>query len=236
MLRMGKYDEAIADYDASLQIDSSKVASLYGRGMAKRRKGDYAGGNIDIAAAKAVKPSITARVRALRPAAAAHRAVRSPDAPAAGDAVGARPPRELIRRGFRPVRGRRNLEPAAHSIRCYGVWNGGVECSSKSDIKEHMEVLGSDGQHVGTVDHLEGSNQIKLDPRRSEGRRQAPSDPDGLGGSCRQTRPSQEVEQGRPGAVEEPRPDRATITSVSSQNPARPGFVLLGAAVLWMEP
>ena len=29
-------------------------------------------------------------------------------------------------------------------------------------IKEHMEVLGSDGQHVGTVDHMEGSNQIKL--------------------------------------------------------------------------
>jgi hypothetical protein len=25
-----------------------------------------------------------------------------------------------------------------------------------SDIKEHMEVLGSDGAHVGTVDHLEG--------------------------------------------------------------------------------
>ena len=24
----------------------------------------------------------------------------------------------------------------------------------QSDIKEHMEVLGSDGQHVGTVDHL----------------------------------------------------------------------------------
>jgi hypothetical protein len=32
----------------------------------------------------------------------------------------------------------------------------------QSDIKEHMEVLGSDGQHVGIVDHLEGSNQIKL--------------------------------------------------------------------------
>lgn len=29
-------------------------------------------------------------------------------------------------------------------------------------IKEHMEVLGSDGQHVGTVDHLEGSDKIKL--------------------------------------------------------------------------
>ena len=24
----------------------------------------------------------------------------------------------------------------------------------QADIKEHMEVVGSDGQHVGTVDHL----------------------------------------------------------------------------------
>ena len=30
-----------------------------------------------------------------------------------------------------------------------------------SDIRQHMEVLGSDGQHVGTVDHVDGSN-IKL--------------------------------------------------------------------------
>ena len=29
-------------------------------------------------------------------------------------------------------------------------------------IKEKMEVLGSDGQHVGIVDHLEGSDKIKL--------------------------------------------------------------------------
>lgn len=29
-------------------------------------------------------------------------------------------------------------------------------------IKEHMEVLGSDGQHVGTVDYMEGTDQIKL--------------------------------------------------------------------------
>lgn len=29
-------------------------------------------------------------------------------------------------------------------------------------IKEHMEVIGSDGEHVGTVDHLEGSDKIKL--------------------------------------------------------------------------
>ena len=30
------------------------------------------------------------------------------------------------------------------------------------NIKEHMEVLGSDGKHVGTVDHLEGPSHIKL--------------------------------------------------------------------------
>jgi hypothetical protein len=31
-----------------------------------------------------------------------------------------------------------------------------------SQIKEHMEVLGSDGEHVGTVDHMQGQNRIKL--------------------------------------------------------------------------
>ncbi|NEV01690.1 DUF2171 domain-containing protein [Bradyrhizobium uaiense] len=29
------------------------------------------------------------------------------------------------------------------------------------DIKEHMEIVGSDGQHVGTVDRIEGE-RIKL--------------------------------------------------------------------------
>jgi hypothetical protein len=32
---------------------------------------------------------------------------------------------------------------------------------SASQISEHMEVKGSDGKHVGTVDHMEG-NRIKL--------------------------------------------------------------------------
>lgn len=31
-----------------------------------------------------------------------------------------------------------------------------------TQIKDHMEVVGNDGGHVGTVDHLEGENQIKL--------------------------------------------------------------------------
>lgn len=30
------------------------------------------------------------------------------------------------------------------------------------DIKEHMEVLGSDGKHIGTVDCMEGTDKIKL--------------------------------------------------------------------------
>lgn len=30
------------------------------------------------------------------------------------------------------------------------------------EIQEHMEVLGSDGQHVGVVDHLEDDGRIKL--------------------------------------------------------------------------
>ena len=29
-------------------------------------------------------------------------------------------------------------------------------------IQNQMEVIGSDGQHVGTVDHLQGQNAIKL--------------------------------------------------------------------------
>lgn len=31
-----------------------------------------------------------------------------------------------------------------------------------NSIKEHAEIVGSDGQHVGTVDHLEGTDRIKL--------------------------------------------------------------------------
>ena len=31
-----------------------------------------------------------------------------------------------------------------------------------SMIKEHMEILAADGVHVGTVDHMEGSNKVKV--------------------------------------------------------------------------
>jgi hypothetical protein len=29
-------------------------------------------------------------------------------------------------------------------------------------IKDHMEIVGMDGVHVGTVDHMEGADEIKL--------------------------------------------------------------------------
>lgn len=32
----------------------------------------------------------------------------------------------------------------------------------QADIKEHMEVVGADGKHVGTVDHLAKSGLVKL--------------------------------------------------------------------------
>ena len=33
---------------------------------------------------------------------------------------------------------------------------------SPEQIQEHMEVRASDGSHIGTVDHMEGSSRIKL--------------------------------------------------------------------------
>ena len=42
--------------------------------------------------------------------------------------------------------------------------------SGFEDIKEHMEVIGADGVHVGTVDHIDG-DRIKLTKKDSgEGR------------------------------------------------------------------
>jgi hypothetical protein len=33
---------------------------------------------------------------------------------------------------------------------------------SPTAIKEHMDVIGCDGVHVGTVDQMEGANELKL--------------------------------------------------------------------------
>jgi len=57
-LRLGRLHEAIAEYDAVLKIDPNMASALYGRGIAKRRKGDASGGKADIEAARAVKADI----------------------------------------------------------------------------------------------------------------------------------------------------------------------------------
>ena len=57
-LAMRQTDNAIKDYDAALKGDSRLAGSLYGRGIAKTRKGDRAGGSADIAAAKDIKKLI----------------------------------------------------------------------------------------------------------------------------------------------------------------------------------
>ena len=58
--RLGAFDAAIADYDTAIARNANDAESLYARGVAKLKKGDAAGGNADIVAAKAIKPDIAA--------------------------------------------------------------------------------------------------------------------------------------------------------------------------------
>jgi len=50
-LKLGKYDECIADYDRALHLDPKMATSLFGRGVAKDRR-DPGAGKQDIADAK----------------------------------------------------------------------------------------------------------------------------------------------------------------------------------------
>jgi tetratricopeptide (TPR) repeat protein len=54
-MRRGRFREAIADYDTVLKDNPRNQYSLYGRGIAKLRSGDTAGGQADIAASKEVQ-------------------------------------------------------------------------------------------------------------------------------------------------------------------------------------
>jgi len=56
-LKAGRYDQAIDDYNQALEILSNAEA-LFGRGMAKQKKGDAADGQVDILAAKALDSNI----------------------------------------------------------------------------------------------------------------------------------------------------------------------------------
>jgi hypothetical protein len=55
---MGQWDSAIDDYSSALRFDPKLASSLYGRGLAKLKKGETADGNADIAEAKAIEANI----------------------------------------------------------------------------------------------------------------------------------------------------------------------------------
>jgi tetratricopeptide (TPR) repeat protein len=57
-LKLGKWESAIADFNSALRLDPKLPNARYGRGFAKLKRGDPAGGNADIAAAKTVEPNI----------------------------------------------------------------------------------------------------------------------------------------------------------------------------------
>ena len=59
--RMGRYDEAIADFDNSLSRDPKSADMLYMRGLAKGVRHDTAGSDADIAEAKEIDPKVAER-------------------------------------------------------------------------------------------------------------------------------------------------------------------------------
>jgi len=61
LLRLGRYDEAIAAYDSALKLAPKQAASMYCRGVAKRLRGDLPAGNADIEAALAISPAVAER-------------------------------------------------------------------------------------------------------------------------------------------------------------------------------
>ena len=56
-LKMGKFDAAIADYEKALALDPNLATSLYGRGLARLKKGDSKGDD-DIKQAQQHDPDI----------------------------------------------------------------------------------------------------------------------------------------------------------------------------------
>jgi Flp pilus assembly protein TadD len=55
---MGEAGAAIEDFSSALHIDPKLASALYGRGLARLKNGDKAGGDADIVAAKAIRAGI----------------------------------------------------------------------------------------------------------------------------------------------------------------------------------
>jgi tetratricopeptide (TPR) repeat protein len=64
-LERGELDAAIADYDAALRVQPKRAIALYGRGVAKLRKGAKADGDADIQAATALNAKIASQAKAI---------------------------------------------------------------------------------------------------------------------------------------------------------------------------
>ena len=62
-LKMGNFEKAIADYDQSILLGGERADSLYGRGIAKLKKGDADGGNKDIMVAMKKRPDVAEEYR-----------------------------------------------------------------------------------------------------------------------------------------------------------------------------
>jgi tetratricopeptide (TPR) repeat protein len=56
-LKLGRNDQALADYNTALKLDPNSPHALYGRGLAKKRRGDV-DGEADRSAARAARPNI----------------------------------------------------------------------------------------------------------------------------------------------------------------------------------
>jgi tetratricopeptide (TPR) repeat protein len=61
-LKLGQFAAAIDDFDKALELTPKSAEALYGRGVAKQKKGDAAGGQADIGAAKAIQSGIVQKM------------------------------------------------------------------------------------------------------------------------------------------------------------------------------